>query len=39
MSDAGPVPLTYGSLDLEGRLEDMIVADPSLGGIDLLDPA
>jgi RecB family endonuclease NucS len=36
MTDAGPVPLRYGSLDLERRLEDMIVLDPSLTGMDLL---
>ncbi len=36
MTEAGPVPLAYGSLDLESRLEDMIVANPSLTGIDLL---
>ena len=30
MTDGGPVPLQYGSLDLERRLEDMIVLDPSL---------
>lgn len=36
MTEAGPVALAYGSLDLESRLEDMIVADPSLSGMDLL---
>lgn len=36
MTDSGPVPLRYGSLDLERRLEDMIVLDPSLTGMDLL---
>lgn len=36
MTTGGPVPLTYGSLDLERRLEDMIVADPSLTGRDLM---
>ncbi len=36
ITDAGPVPLRYGSLDLERRLEDMIVLDPSLTGMDLL---
>lgn len=36
MTDAGPVPLQYASLDLERRLEDMIVTDPSLTGMDLL---
>jgi hypothetical protein len=36
MSDQGPVPLRYGSLDLESRLEDMIAVDPSLTGLELL---
>jgi Endonuclease NucS len=36
MTDDGPVPLRFGSLDLERRLEDMIVQDPSLTGMDLL---
>jgi len=36
MAAAGPVPLKFGSLDLESRLEDMIVADPSLTGTELL---
>jgi hypothetical protein len=36
MSDDGPVQLHFGSLDLERRLEDMIVLDPSLTGMDLL---
>lgn len=36
MTEAGPVALGYGSLDLESRLEDMIVGDPSLNGMDLL---
>jgi len=36
MTDDGPVQLRYGSLDLERRLEDTIVADPSLTGMDLL---
>lgn len=36
MTDDGPVQLRYGSLDLERRLEDMIVADPSVTGMDLL---
>ncbi len=36
ITEAGPVGLSFGSLDLERRLEDMIVADPSLTGMDLL---
>lgn len=36
MTPTGPVALKSGSLDLESRLEDMIVADPALTGIDLL---
>lgn len=36
MTDAGPVPLRFASLDLERRLEDMIVLDPSLTGMDVL---
>lgn len=36
MTEHGPRQLTYGSLDLEERLESMVVADPSLTGIDLL---
>lgn len=36
MADGGPVPLKFGSLNLESRLEDMIVADPSLVGTELL---
>ncbi len=36
MTENGPVALHFGSLDLERRLEDMIVADPSLTGIELL---
>lgn len=36
MTEAGPTPLHHGSLDLERRLEDMIVADPSLTGTELL---
>jgi hypothetical protein len=36
MTDEGPVPLRFSSLDLERRLEDMIVHDPSLTGTDLL---
>lgn len=36
MTEAGPVPLTFQRLDLEERLEDMIFADPSLVGLDLV---
>jgi hypothetical protein len=36
MTDAGPVPITYTPLGLERRLEDMIGADPSLIGVELL---
>ena len=36
MTKNGPVPLQFGSLDLERRLEDMIVADPSLTGMEVL---
>lgn len=36
MGETGPVPLSFGSLDLERRLEDMIVADPSLTGMDVM---
>lgn len=36
MTESGPVALPFGSLDLERRLEDMIVADPSLTGMNLL---
>lgn len=36
MATGGPIPLKFGSLDLESRLEDMLVADPSLTGTDLL---
>ncbi|MGI8702229.1 MAG: endonuclease NucS domain-containing protein [Nocardioidaceae bacterium] len=36
MSKDGPVPLKFASLDLESRLEDMLFADPSLTGTDLL---
>ncbi|MGC1513909.1 MAG: hypothetical protein WA797_13420 [Acidimicrobiales bacterium] len=36
MTDSGPVPLATKSLDLESRLEDMVVADPALTGMDLL---
>jgi len=36
MTDDGPVALTFSQLSQEKRLEDMIVRDPSLTGIDLL---
>lgn len=36
MAKDGPVPLKFASLDLESRLEDMLFADPSLTGTDLL---
>src|SRR5437764_5921655 len=36
MTHAGPAPLTFSQLGQEQRLEDMIVRDPSLLGIDLL---
>lgn len=36
MTSAGPVRLTYARLDLEERLEDLIVADPSMVGLDVL---
>ena len=36
MTESGPVVVPSQSLDLEQRLEDMIVADPSLTGLNLL---
>lgn len=36
MTDDGPVRLSYARLDLEARLEDMIVADPAMAGLDVL---
>ena len=36
MTDQGPVRLQLSTLDLESRLEDMILADPSLVGLDVL---
>lgn len=36
MTSEGPQPLKFSALDLESRLEDMIVADPSLTGMELL---
>jgi hypothetical protein len=36
MTSDGPVPLAFSQLGQEQRLEDMIVRDPSLTGMDLL---
>lgn len=36
MTEGGPVPLEFAKLDLESRLEDLIVADPGMAGLDLL---
>lgn len=36
MTSDGPRPLRFSALGLESRLEDMIVADPSLTGLDIL---
>lgn len=36
MTDSGPSPLAFSPLDAEKRLEDMIVSDTSLLGMDLL---
>lgn len=36
MTPPGPVPLPLSRLDLEQRLEDMIVDDPSLVGLPVL---
>lgn len=36
MTDRGPRPLQFTALDLESRLEDMLIADPSLSGLDIL---
>lgn len=36
MTEAGPLPLDFQRLDFEERLEDMIFADPSLVGLNLL---
>lgn len=36
MTDDGPVRLSYARLDLEARLEDMLVADPTMVGLDVL---
>lgn len=36
MTEAGPVSLEFQRLGMEERLEDMIFADPSLVGLDLL---
>jgi hypothetical protein len=36
MTETGPQPLRYERLDLEARLEDMLVADPSMVGLEIL---
>ena len=36
MTDDGPAPLSTGILDAESRLEDLVVSDPSLVGLDVL---
>ena len=36
MTESGPVRLQFSALDLESRLEDMILADPTLVGLDVL---
>lgn len=36
MSESGPVPLEPSQLKLESRLEDMLLADPSMIGVNLL---
>lgn len=36
MTDSGPRPIAFRGLDRESRLEDMVVADPSLTGLDVL---
>lgn len=36
MTDTGPKPISFRGLDRESRLEDMIVADPTLTGLDVL---
>lgn len=36
VTETGPVRLEYSTLDLESSLEDMVVADPSLIGLDVL---
>jgi len=36
MTDAGPVPVESSQLQLERRLEDMVVAHPSITGWDLM---
>jgi hypothetical protein len=36
MTEAGPIRLETTPLDLEARLEDMLVEDPSLMGLDVL---
>lgn len=36
MTEGGPVPLEFSKLQLESRLEDMLVADVGMVGLDLL---
>ena len=36
MTDSGPRRLALSPLDFEKRLEDMLVEDPGMSGIDLL---
>lgn len=36
MTATGPVPVETSALDLESKLEDMLVGDPSLVGLDIL---
>jgi hypothetical protein len=36
MNEAGPVPVKFAALDMERRLEEMIAADLTLVGVDLL---
>ena len=36
MTQAGPVPVSYSALELEATLEDLIVADPTMVGLDVL---
>jgi len=36
VTDQGPVRISYASLELEASLEDMVVADPTMIGLDLV---
>ncbi len=36
MTEAGPIPVSYSALGLESTLEDLIVADPTMVGLDVL---